>query len=159
MPASRLMAQVGAVHLGLCFSTMDYTIKVIDMADQVEVTNIEGHPSMFWSYLVEVWKVRFWKDRLVTAGDQGKVFVYDPSTGELVNDYKFGDAFVTAIAVNAQNDIVLANSNGEIGMFGDGAFNPMPTEHKKYIRAMSYMYNNSQLVLASDDLRISVIDL
>lgn len=153
------MAQVGVFELGLCYSTMDYTIKIIDMADQVEVTNIEGHPSILTSQLVEVWKVRFWKDRLITAGDQGKVFVYDPSTGELVNDYKFGDAFVTAIAVNAQNDIVLANCNGEIGMFGDGTFNQMPTEHKKYIRAMSYMQDNSRLVLASDDLRISVVDL
>lgn len=108
---------------------------------------------------MEAWKVRFWKDRLVTGGDQGKVFVYDPATGEVKNDYKFGDAFVTAIAVNGKNDLVLANANGEIGVFGDGTFNPMPTDHKKYIRSMQFLQDNSQLVLASDDLRITVVDL
>jgi WD40 repeat protein len=108
---------------------------------------------------VEAWKVRFWKDRLVTAGDQGKVFVYDASTGEVKNDYKFNDSFITCIAVNGKNDLVLANAMGEIGIFGDGKFNPMPTEHKKYIRAASYLHDNNHMVLASDDLRISVMDL
>lgn len=108
---------------------------------------------------MEAWKVRFWKDRLVTAGDQGKVFVYDPASAELKNDYRFSDAFITCIAVNGKNDLVLANANGEIGVYGDGKFNAMPTDHKKYIRAASYLADNNHLVLASDDLRISVMDL
>jgi len=108
---------------------------------------------------VEAWKVRFWNQRIVTAGDQGKIFVYDPNTGELKNDYRFNDSFITGIAINGKNEIVFSNSMGEIGIFIKQGVVPIPTDHRKYIRAITFASDGNRIITCSDDLRISVIDL
>lgn len=103
--------------------------------------------------------MKFWGQRLVTAGDQGKIFCYDSGNGELTSDYRFSDKFVTSISVNGKNDVMFANSNGEVGLFREGTVCTFPTEHMKYIRSSSFLHDYNKVVLASDDLRISVFDM
>lgn len=40
------MVLVWSNNLGLSFTAMDYTIKIIDMNDRVEITNIDCNPSI-----------------------------------------------------------------------------------------------------------------
>lgn len=103
--------------------------------------------------------MRYWGQRLVTAGDQGKIFCYDSSNGELTSDYRFSDKFVTSIAVNGKNDIMFANSSGEVGLFREGSVSSFPSEHMKYIRSSAFLHDYNKVVLAADDLRISVFDM
>lgn len=131
---------------------MDYIIRVVRMDGLTESTNIECRP-------MDAWKVRFWNNKIVTAGDQGKVMIYDKNTGELEKDYKFSDSFITSITVNGKNDLVVANAKGELGVLIDDAFRSIATDHKKYVRATSFFQDGTSIVMASDDLRISIVDM
>lgn len=121
------------------------------MNELVESTNIECKA-------MEAWKVRFWNKKIVTGGDQGKLTVYDANTGEIEKDFKFSDSFISTIAVNGKNDLFVGNSKGGIAILDKQAFYQLKTDHKKYIRASTFAHDSTQVVVCSDDLRISVID-
>ncbi len=126
-------------------------IRVVRLNEMIESTNIECKA-------MEAWKVRFWNKKIVTGGDQGKVTVYDPTTGEIEKDFKFADSFISTIAVNGKNDLFVGNSKGAVAILDKGSFFPLKTDHKKYIRASTFAHDSAQAVVCSDDLRISVID-
>lgn len=131
---------------------MDYTLKVINVASKAEKTNVECNP-------MEAWKVRYWKNNIITGGDQGKIFVYETENGNLLNDYRFSDSYISTIAVSGKNEVVFGNSKGELGYFTEQSVQLVPTKHKKYIRAMTFLSDNNKLVMCSDDLTITVMDI
>lgn len=152
-------SQLGVVDAGfnsngsmLAFTSMDYTLKVVNMQELTEHTNMGCNP-------MEAWKVRFWGDKVVTAGDQGKIQVKDPLSGDQVNDFRFKDAFVTGIAVNGKNDLVFANCKGGLGVYHEDNVTELETEHQKYIRAIKFGHDGNKVFMASDDLRVTLFDL
>jgi WD40 repeat protein len=111
---------------------------------------------------VEAWKVRFSGDgsQIYTGGNSGKFYQYDTDSGDLSHDSRHGEAFVSTIAVSGMGDLAIANSTGDLYFQSiEGESSTFLTEHKKYIRSLQFTADGSKILIASDDLRISVFDM
>lgn len=97
---------------------------------------------------------------IYTGGNMGKLYQYDTDSGDLVSDTRHGEAFVTSLAVSGMGDLAIANSTGDLYFQSlEGEVQTLMTEHKKFIRSVHFTPDGSKLIIASDDLRISVFDL
>lgn len=111
---------------------------------------------------MEAWKVRFSGDgaHIFTGGNSGKIYEYDADSGDLKNDSRHGDAFVSALAVSGMGDLAIANSTGDLYFMNiEGETETFITEHKKFIRSLQFTPDGSKIIIGSDDLRISIYDM
>ena len=111
---------------------------------------------------MQSWKARFdgEGDEIITGGDQGKLTSYSVESGEKTSDSRIGDHFLSALAVSPMGSLAIGNTNGDLTLrFPDGEETLFLTEHNKKIRAIKFSSDGSKVLLASDDLRISVFDL
>ena len=108
------------------------------------------------------WKIEFsgGGSTVYTAADKGKLFEYDIDSGDTVNDSRHGEHFVSALAVSGMGDLALGNAEGDVFLKRlEGEVVTCLTDHKKMIRSLQFSADGSKLILASDDLRISLFDL
>lgn len=111
---------------------------------------------------VNCWKVKFAGDskHIYTGGENGRLFYYDIESGELKEDYRLGDHFLTALSVSGKGDLAVGNTNGDLNFTTyEGESTLFLTEHKKSIRSLTFTPDGSKVILASDDLKISLFDL
>ena len=111
---------------------------------------------------MKAWKVRFSieGERIFTAGNSGKVFEYDTESGELFSDFLAGQSFVSSLDVSNIGDLAIGNAVGDLYL---KALQEKPsqliTDHKKYLRCIKFTQDATKIIIASDDLRISLYDL
>lgn len=157
-----LKAEMGVVDLEfnldgskLLASCMDYSLRVINTETAEQEIIVDCEP-------LQSWKARFSGDGqfIYTAADLGKLYCFGTESGQLEHDERLGDHFLSSLAVSPMGDIVVGNTKGDLhfqGHQGESSF--LLTEHRKSLRALTFSMDSSKIIMASDDLRISVYDL
>lgn len=111
---------------------------------------------------MKAWKVRFSIEgvRIFTGGNSGRLLEYDTETGDLFSDFRAGQAFVSSLDVSNIGDLAIGNSVGDMYLkVLQEDPHQLLTEHKKYLRCIKFTPDARKIIIASDDLRISLYDL
>lgn len=139
----------------LLASCMDYSMRVMNTASLEMEATIECEP-------LQSWHAKFAGDgvHIFTGGDQGKMYYYDSVEQKLEDDFRVGDQFIRALSVSGMGDLAIGNSVGDLHVHTfEGVEKFYLTEHKKAVRALKFTPDGSKVLIASDDLRISLVDL
>lgn len=99
-------------------------------------------------------------DTVFTGGEKGKIYEYNVEDGELKSDVRKGDDFISSLASSGKGHFAAGNAIGDLYIADEeGNYAAVLTEHKKFLRALAFTPDSSKILIASDDLRISVYDL
>lgn len=110
---------------------------------------------------MENFKLAFHDRHLVSAGEMGKVSLYDMETQEVVDSYKAGDAFVLSLDCSQNGKhLVLGNAHGYVCFLDTEQKDCSILEyHGKQVRGVRFTSDSSKVISCSDDEHINVIDV
>ena len=107
------------------------------------------------------WKIAFEDRTIYTAGNLGRVCLYDSVSGEKTQEIKTEDVFLNSISLSLNaTTIAVGNTLGAVFLINPATAAATKYQiHQKTIRSLNFADDYSKLITASDDCTIRIFDI